>query len=142
MFPRKYPFRFSVVFFILISCLLYFSVKLVLIQVFHSSFLSDLAKKQHNHLIKLEPTRGTIFDRRKRPLAINLPVYSLFANPKIIKKQDKKKATDFLIHTMGLDPQLVERQLNKNKYFLKGASCIYLQLQAMTVNGENELWKF
>ena len=139
MFPRKYPFRFSVVFFILISCLFYFSVKLVLIQVFRSSFLSDLAKKQHNHLIKLEPTRGTIYDRRKRPLAVNLPVYSLYANPKIIKQKDKKRVEDFLIHAIGLDPQVVERQLSKKKYFVwlvrKLPQAVYEKVKGQKIAG-------
>ena len=91
MLIRKRPLRFSLVFLFLILCLVYFGIKLVLIQVFRSSYLSRLAEKQHNYFIQLEPNRGTIYDRHMKPLAINVAAYSLYAQPKIMQREDKNK---------------------------------------------------
>ena len=84
MYPRRHSPRFGLVFLFLMFCFVIFAIRLVLIQIFNSDFLAGLAKKQHNHLIILEPKRGTIYDRNMRPLAINLPVYSVYANPRMI----------------------------------------------------------
>ena len=77
MYIRKHPVRFAFVFFSLIACLIVFTVKLVLIQVFRSSYLAHLAQRQHHYLIELEPKRGGIYDRKERPLALNVTAYSL-----------------------------------------------------------------
>src|SRR6185503_13533427 len=77
-----------------------------------------LAKKQHNHIITLEPKRGTIFDRHGRPLAINLPVYSLYANPKSMSEEDKDRAVEILAGKFGFDRSFVQDRLDREKYFV------------------------
>jgi len=114
----RHVLRTCVIFFTLILVLLVFAVKLVLIQVFQSSHLADLAEKQHNHLVELEPIRGSIYDRNLRPLALNIPAYSLFANPRIMSEEDKRKAVKDLSELLDLDEQFVEERLSKNKYFV------------------------
>jgi cell division protein FtsI/penicillin-binding protein 2 len=118
LYPRRNSPRFGLVFIFLFFCLAFFGVRLILIQIFNSSFLANLAKKQHNHLIILEPKRGTIYDRNLRPLAINLPVYSLYANPKMMKPDDKARAVEVLSATLGMDKSLLRERLNRDKYFV------------------------
>jgi cell division protein FtsI/penicillin-binding protein 2 len=118
LYPRRHSPRFGIIFLFLIFCLAFFALRLVLIQIFNSSFLANLAKKQHNHLIILEPKRGTIFDRNLRPLAINLPVYSLFANPKLMKDEDKARAIEVLSAELGVDKAFVRDRLDREKYFV------------------------
>ncbi len=118
MYPRRSSPRFGIVFIFLIICLAFFALRLILIQIFNSSFLANLAKKQHNHLIVLEPRRGTIYDRNLRPLAINLPVYSLFANPRMMKPDQKAKAVEVLSAELGLDKAFVRERLNRPKFFV------------------------
>ena len=96
MYVRKYPLRFCFIFFSLIGCLVFFAINLSLIQIFRSSFLAALAEKQHNYVVELEPIRGSVLDRELRPLAINVPVYSIFANPRSMSAQDKAKAVQDL----------------------------------------------
>ncbi|HBR15358.1 MAG TPA: penicillin-binding protein [Candidatus Omnitrophica bacterium] len=118
MHIRRHVLRLSFIFLFFIGCLLAFSVKLVLIQVFKSSHLAALAEKQHNHIVDIEPVRGTIYDRNLRPLALNVPVYSLFANPKAMSKDDKLKAIKHLSGLLNLDAGFLQERLNKNKYFI------------------------
>ncbi len=118
MYIRKYSLRFICVFFALILFLFIFIVKLILIQVFQSEHLSALADKQHKHTIEIEPIRGSIYDRNLRPLAFNIPVYSLWANPKSMTKEDKQKAVQVLSPLLHLEPSFLRRRLNKKKYFV------------------------
>jgi cell division protein FtsI/penicillin-binding protein 2 len=115
---RKHALRFSLVFFVLIASLLFFSVRLIWIQVFWADHLASLANKQHRHLIELEPVRGSIYDRRMRPLAFNVPAYSLFANPKAMTASDKQQAVRKLSEMLSLDPSVIQENLRKDRYFV------------------------
>jgi len=115
---RKHALRFSLVFLTFIVCLGIFSVKLVLIQIFKSDHLASLADKQHNHFIELEPIRGGVYDRKNRPLAINVPAHSLYANPRMMSIEDKQRTLRYLTNEFGFDPIEVQKALDKNKYFV------------------------
>ena len=115
---RKNAFRFSLVVLTLVISLVVFSLKLILIQVFKSPYLSGLAAKQHNSFIDLEPVRGTIFDRNLRPMAFNVPVYSLFANPKGMTENEKTQAIERLFPLLDLSTEYLTERLNRDKYFI------------------------
>ncbi|MDO8674524.1 MAG: penicillin-binding transpeptidase domain-containing protein [Candidatus Omnitrophota bacterium] len=119
MYLRKYPLRFAVVFIVLLAGLLYSVVFLFYIQIFRSSFLARLAQRQHEHSVVLEPTRGTIYDRNLRPLAINLPVYSVFANARVLNKRHDRDAIMLrLAGIIKMDPALLLLKLKNDKYFV------------------------
>ncbi|MBN1870728.1 MAG: penicillin-binding protein [Candidatus Omnitrophica bacterium] len=115
---RKHSLRFSLVILALLTCLFIFLVKLLLIQVFKSTHLTNLAQKQHNYFVELEPVRGTIYDRNLRPLAFNVPVYSLFANPRSMSEEDKKEAVEQLAPLLGMSPDFLLERLDREKYFV------------------------
>lgn len=118
MHLKKNELRFCLVFFSFIFLLIFFSTKLVLIQAFRSSFFTSLATKQHNYSIELEPIRGTIFDRNMRPLALNVTMFSLFANPKEMTKSDKEKAANQLSTILNINRDFIRERLMKDKYFV------------------------
>ncbi len=95
-----------------------FSCRLILIQVFRSSYLARLAEKQHNYVIELEPVRGKIFDRQMRPLAMNVAVYSLFAKPKVMTSVQKEEAVRQLSIILQIDPEVLREKFLKKKYFV------------------------
>jgi len=115
---RPYPFRFGLVFFTLLICLSFFLTKLLFLQIFRSAYLSQLAEKQQSSLIKLEPHRGTIYDRHLRPLAFNVMVSSLYANPRAMSPEDKNRAVQSLSVLLNLDPKFIRDSLSKKKYFV------------------------
>lgn len=115
---KKFSLRFSLVFVFLLSCLLAFAVKLILIQVFRSSHLTSLADKQHNHTVEIEPVRGTIYDRNLRPLALNVSVYSLFANPREMSEESKKRVIQELPSLIDVDQKTLADKVSKKKYFV------------------------
>lgn len=62
--------------------------------------------------------RGTIFDRKLRPLAINVAVYSLYANPRAMTEEGKRLAVGKLSEILKLSPEFVRQRLDKTKYFV------------------------
>ena len=60
-------------------------VKAVYVQVIPNEKLIQLKEKSFNRIVSLKSRRGAIFDRDQRELAISIPSYSLYADPKIIK---------------------------------------------------------
>ena len=139
MFLRKYPLRFAVVFIVLFIGFGYSIGFLIFIQIFRSDFLSNLAQRQHEHSIILEPRRGTIYDRNMRALAINLPVYSVYANARIMRQQDVDEAVDKLSGIFKIDPKQIRDKLDKNKYFVwiqrKVPQEVYLQIKGLKLSG-------
>ncbi|MDE2009814.1 MAG: penicillin-binding protein [Candidatus Omnitrophica bacterium] len=140
MFLRKYPLRFAVVCIFLFAGFAYSIGFLIYIQIFRSSYLSTLARRQHEHSIVLEPRRGTIYDRNMRPLAISLPVYSIYANPKIMRRpHDVDLAVEKLSAVLKTDPKFIREKLGKNKYFVwirrKVPQEVYLQVSNLKLTG-------
>lgn len=139
MHLRKHSLRFIVTFLIFIFCLSIFAIKLVLIQVFKSSHLASLAEKQHNYVIELEPIRGTIYDRNLRPLAFNVSVPSLYANPKVMTLADKQKALRLLPALLGESEKSIKERLSRDKYFVwlkrKITKDLADDIEALKING-------
>ncbi|MBF0571320.1 MAG: penicillin-binding protein [Candidatus Omnitrophica bacterium] len=140
MFLRKYPLRFAVVFIFLFLGFAYSVGFLIFIQIFRSEYLSNLAQRQHEHSIVLEPRRGTIYDRNMRALAINLPVYSVYANARAMRQQhDENEAVDKLSGILKIDPKQIRDKLDKDKYFVwiarKVPQEIYLQIKGLKLQG-------
>jgi len=113
---------------------------LIFIQIFRADFLSNLAQRQHEHSIVLEPRRGTIFDRNMRALAINLPVYSIYANARAMRQEhDVEEVVAKLSAIFKIDPKVISDKLDKDKYFVwiarKVPEDIYLNIKALKLQG-------
>ncbi|MDP2939391.1 MAG: penicillin-binding transpeptidase domain-containing protein [Candidatus Omnitrophota bacterium] len=116
MYIKKHTLRFSAVFLFFIVALSLLLIKLVLIQIFRSEYLIKLAASQHNHFLELEPQRGTIYDRNLRPLALNLPAYSIYAVPREIK--DKFIIIQKLRQFVNVDEGFLLERLSRKKAFV------------------------
>jgi cell division protein FtsI/penicillin-binding protein 2 len=113
---------------------------LIFIQIFRSAYLSHLAQRQHEHSIILEPKRGTIYDRNMRALAINLPVYSVYANARAMRQQkDVDLVVEKLSGILKVAPQSIRDKLDKDKYFVwivrKVPEDIYRQIRDLKLTG-------
>jgi len=139
VYTKKFTIRFIVTFLVFIACFSFFCVKLIFIQVFKSSHLTALANKQHNYVIELEPIRGSILDRNLRPLAFNVSVPSLYANPKIMTAEDKNKAIAQLPSLLGVSHDFIEERLRRDKYFVwlkrKVTKSLIEQVKALKIQG-------
>ena len=114
--PPKGPLlRFYVISSVFIGVLFIFIIKLSLIHIFHSQYLTKLALKQHNVYLELPAQRGIIYDRNLKPLVVNVRSYSLFAVPKEIK--NKKETAAVLSNILNLDRDFISKRISSRKHF-------------------------
>ena len=85
MFYRRYLFIVTCVslVFIAIICRLFY------LMVIQHDFYLDRSEKQIQKLIKVDTSRGKIYDRNYHPLALSRPVVSVYASP--IRIDDKQQ---------------------------------------------------
>ena len=118
MYIRRHPGRFILVFFAIICSFLYSLFYLIKIQFVRSDYLAQRADRQHNHTVRIEPVRGTIFDRNMRPQALTVVVYSLYANPRQMNFETKQKAIASLPALLDLDESFLRDRLKRDKLFV------------------------
>ncbi len=105
-------FFFSLLF--LIICVL----RLIYIQIFRSSYLLEIAKKQHSFFAEIEPLRGVIYDSNLKPQALNIPMDSLYAAPNMMSAGEKERALNALPKILGLSREYLKGRLYRKKYFV------------------------
>ncbi|MFA6078540.1 MAG: penicillin-binding transpeptidase domain-containing protein [Candidatus Omnitrophota bacterium] len=86
------------------------------LQAVSHNFYFKIADEQHSYSIELPPTRGTIYDRNMRVLAVNLNSDSVYANARIIK--DKPLIADKLSSILNMDKGLILERLSRDKAFI------------------------
>ncbi len=77
-----------------------------------------MAQRQHNFFIQLEPKRGTIYDRNGKPMALNVAAYSLYAQPKTMRHQDKEEVIESLPEVLDVSGTYLRERLDRDKYFI------------------------
>lgn len=92
--------------------------RLLFIQIFRSGHLADLAKKQHNLSVELEPRRGIIYDTNLKPQAINISVDSLYAMPSEIRNRDKESIIVELSPILKVEEAYLRKRLYRDKSFV------------------------
>lgn len=118
MYNRRYSLRFIALFSSFFIFFLFFSIRLILIQIFNSEYLSKLADQQHSRVIQLHPDRGKILDRKMRPLAVNVPSYSLYASPRTMNEADKQRALTKLPKIITINEATLRNRLDQDKKFI------------------------
>jgi cell division protein FtsI (penicillin-binding protein 3) len=113
-YRRKAEAVFLFFLFFLIFCI----ARLLYIQFFNSSYLADLARKQHDFFVALEPLRGVIYDANLKPQTLNLPTDSLYASPNSIKDNDKEQIARKLSGILNLNQDFIKERLFRKKSFV------------------------
>jgi len=105
--------------FIFFIVFLFFSIaRLFFIQFFRSSYLKEIAKKQHSLFVELEPRRGTLFDTNLKPQALNISTDSVFASPNDIPDKEKEIIIRKLSVILNVSPAYLRERLCRNKSFI------------------------
>jgi len=137
VFIKKPSARLKLLTSFLLLFLILLSLKLILIQLFRSEYLRKLAEKQHNFFLELQPERGAIYDRNLRPLAMNLPVQSLYAIPSRI--ENKEKLAEKLASITGTNKGFYLDRLNRKKSFIwlerKLSDAVYRKIESLKIDG-------
>jgi cell division protein FtsI (penicillin-binding protein 3) len=118
VYISNYRRRVDAVFLLFVIFLLFCIARLLFIQSLRSSYLSKIAKKQHNQFVELEPRRGTIYDTNLKPLAVNISMDSLYANPQEIQDKDKEIIIRQLLPILNVDYAFLRDRLYRRKSFV------------------------
>jgi cell division protein FtsI (penicillin-binding protein 3) len=90
--------------------------RLSYLQLFrHSEYLAR-AQRQQQRTIEITPKRGAIYDRNMHPLAMSIPVDSVFAVPSEIK--DEALAARLLSGVLGIPRDVLETRLGSSRSFV------------------------
>ena len=95
---------------------LFLTIRLVYVQLIRYPLLSNLASRQHNLVIKLEPVRGAIYDRNMKPFAFSINLESVYANSRTIK--DPIKAANLLSDILHIDHSFLVKKFTQDKAFV------------------------
>ncbi len=69
-------------------------------------------------MFNLDPKRGTIYDRKMRPLAVDVAAYSLYADPRRMGKSGAAKAAAVLPGILGISKSFFDDRLGRDKNFV------------------------
>ena len=89
---------------------------LVFIQLKSSALFQEKAQQQHLREWPLESRRGLLYDRRMKPLAMNMPFYSLAACPEKVENHERVAAC--LAPIVGMKQRKLLGLLRQNCSFL------------------------
>ena len=90
--------------------------RLFYLQIIQHRHLSQLALRQQERTIKIQPPRGKIFDRRGRPLALNRQVASFYAVPSEVK--NPSQAARRLSQVSGVSAARLQRRFRSRRAFV------------------------
>jgi len=87
--------------------------RLVWLQLVGAGRYLRLAHQQHHLVVELPATRGTLYDRALQPLATDIRLPSVYADPRWVK--DKAAAAERIAVWLGVSPERVRRQLQDSR---------------------------
>ena len=90
-------------------------IKLAWLQLLQGEALAMKAERQHRRLIDIEGERGNIYDRKRRELAVNLDMPSLYGIPSSIG--NPSYVVKKLSHIVDLDTAALKDKLGSKKHF-------------------------
>jgi cell division protein FtsI (penicillin-binding protein 3) len=92
------------------------SGRLVQLQVVKASTFENLGAKQRIRRVELPARRGTIYDRKGRPLAMSVEARAVYANPSFVS--DKPGTAKAIGATLGIEPALIQERLERTAGFV------------------------
>ena len=101
---------------LMLLCIVAVLGRLGYLQLFlHSEYLAHAARQQQR-TIEITPKRGAIYDRNMDPLAMSIPVDSVFADP--IDVGDPQLAARLLSRVLGIPVEILEAKLTSAQNFV------------------------
>jgi cell division protein FtsI (penicillin-binding protein 3) len=87
-------------------------VRVGLLQTVQSTSLANYGESQRLRQISLPAARGVVFDRNGVELAVSVPSYSVWVDPRLMG-EDKNATLSALISTLNLDTKTIEGLVDK-----------------------------
>ncbi len=106
--------RLILMFLTLVACMFALVLRLGWLQVIRGEEFQQMAREQQTSDITISPSRGTIYDRNGKELALSASTHAVYASPEEIG--EKAETAEILGNLLGIDKEeLEERFKNENK---------------------------
>ncbi len=116
MITKWHKFRAFLVLSMLTAGLIYLIQQLHQIQLVEGGTFREKAARQHRISFGLSPRRGTIYDRRRKRLAVNVPVDSIYAHPSQVESVEE--AARKLSPILKISPAILQERLERRRPFV------------------------
>jgi cell division protein FtsI (penicillin-binding protein 3) len=117
------------------------TTRLFYLQIIQHERLAQMAQRQQERTVEVQPARGNIYDRCGRPLAFNRECFSYFAVPSEI--QNPVQTARILAPWVGQSPRALEQKFKASREFVwlqrKVADSTAAQLEALALPGVHRL---
>ena len=107
--------RYGIINILIVFAISALMLRLIYLQVFKHNFYAIKSKKQVEKILKIPPTRGTVYDRHNRPLALTHLAYSVNANPSEVT--NNMRTATILSEVLGIDKDKILKKLAKENQF-------------------------
>lgn len=131
--------RANIVYATLAICFILLGARAIVIQLFPSSSqsLNRIADKQYNRVLNLARYRGSIYDRRREPLAISIRRPSIFINPRVF--QPTKKDLTEISRILNMKESTLQKIVSRKTYFAwlkrKASKDAAQKIETLNLNG-------
>lgn len=109
-------FRIFVIFFLFFLSFVLIFLRVLQLQIIEKENLQNLAERQHQRIIELVPSRGTIFDGNGGVLAESAQIESLYAHPPQI--DDITRVSAKIARILEVGRSNIERELRSDRPFV------------------------
>jgi len=113
---RRLPLRTVIIFCVFILMFSIIILRAFQLQVIERDKLTQLIEKQYLKYVKFPPKRGTIYDRKKRELAVSIEVDSVYARPGKVK--NKKEIAKRLAPILNVSYRSLKNKLSSDQPFI------------------------
>lgn len=128
--PNEYPWRLLILIFILLLAILGLVGRIVYLGVIKHSFLLGQSNIRSVREVNIPAHRGMITDRNGKPLAISIPVASIWVNPQLFNATNEQIKP--LASLLGLAKDVLQRKIigQKKREFVYLKRSISLEMSA------------
>ena len=98
------------------------AVYLFHLQVMRGEYYRRIAENNYVRLVRIPPSRGEIFDRRNRPVVVNVPTLNLYLVPGMIA--NRTALNRFLQHHLGIASAEIEEIIEEYRFNPMGAALL------------------
>lgn len=110
--PRSHNSRTAVVFALLMGGLVLLTARALYLQVVSADYLQRQGHARHSRIVKDNSHRGMILDRTGTPLAVSVPVDSVWAHPATLL--DERRQWPALARLLDMSPDELSRLVNRH----------------------------
>lgn len=98
--------------------LLALCIRTAVIQCLHKPRYASLAEGMERTIVRVEPRRGHILDRRGKSFAVTTGAPSVWANPRAVPSEQRREVAEALAGALSLDADKIAERLARRKYFV------------------------